>query len=127
MRFVLGVAVIILFATQVYGKLAPVSLQQVITKINALPVPAPVGKSTATWFGLAAGVALLISTFSWRRVATTMVLVGAALLIASPYLQAIASGRIAQLDQFRYNIAASAIMGFGLLISILGKLGGERF
>jgi hypothetical protein len=129
LRLVAGTALIVYFAAHTLHSRVPHSLAPFIDKLLALRLPGPLRAAAITSAGAAVGLALIISAFSWRRIATSLVLLGAALVIGGGYLLPQVSSRISTLhvDTATYYLASLGIAGFGLLLSIHAKLAGKHF
>ncbi|MGI8907646.1 MAG: protein kinase domain-containing protein [Candidatus Sumerlaeaceae bacterium] len=125
-RLALGGAVVVIFIAWFLQARVP-GLGQVNTQIARLPIPQPIRAAIFTWYGAAAGLALFMSGFSWRRIATTLIFTGAVLVLAGGYILPLVAGRMEMLTSVRYYMASLGIAAFGLLICISAKVSGHRF
>ena len=125
-RLVVGGAVLAIFAAWFLQTRFP-ALAPLHAQLAKLPIPKPVTTVLFSWYGAAAGFALFISAFSWRRIATSLVLAGAALVLAGGYIVPLIADKMEMLTALRYYMASMGIAAFGLLICISAKLSGKRF
>jgi hypothetical protein len=127
LRLLAGLAVVFFFAGVVYSGWIPAPVMKLHAWLSHLPIPPGLRAILTSWYGAAAGAALLVSAFSWRRIATSFVLIGSALVLAGWYVVPMIEGRTEVLSVARYYYASLALAAFGLVICISAKLSGRRF
>lgn len=124
-RFVAGAGVVLYFVCYLCGRIAPPSLQPLMERVVALPLPDGLGHMLKTYWGGAAGVALLVSAFSVRRVTGILTALGGLAILGAENLYGPLSGLFE--SQAQLLTLGAVLMAIGLGVAILAKLTGRQF
>jgi MFS family permease len=125
-RFLLGAAMCVGFAAFLFQNISVAAVRPILQVVNQLPMPEGVMRVLHSYYGLGAGVALILSSFSGRRIGPVLVTAGAVLMVGFQFIVPLISRFHVVTGQAAIYAAVGLIVA-GLGWSLLGKLTTGRF